>query len=87
VLIYEKSVFPLALCALAALHLGKLRPGGGDPFCQRAILIHADTGTVLYEKNADERALIASTTKIMTALVALEHCALDGRRRSGRRAL
>lgn len=39
-----------------------------------AILIHADTGEVLYEKNADERMLIASTTKIMTALVALEHC-------------
>lgn len=42
-----------------------------------AILVHADTGTVLYEQNADERMLIASTTKIMTAIVALEHCELD----------
>lgn len=34
----------------------------------------ADTETVLYENHADERSLIASTTKIMTALVVLEHC-------------
>ena len=39
--------------------------------------MHPETGTVLYEKNADERLGIASTTKIMTALVVLEHCALD----------
>lgn len=42
-----------------------------------AILMHADSGRVLYEKNADERMLIASTTKIMTAIVVLEHCELD----------
>ena len=41
-----------------------------------AILIHADTGEVLYEHNADDRMLIASTTKIMTAIVVLENCAL-----------
>ena len=40
-----------------------------------SIVIHADSGRVLYEKNADQRMLIASTTKIMTALVALENCA------------
>ena len=39
-----------------------------------AILMDADTGAVLYEKNADCPSLIASTTKIMTAVVALEHC-------------
>ena len=42
-----------------------------------AILMHADSDRVLYEKNADERMLIASTTKIMTAIVVLEHCELD----------
>ena len=42
-----------------------------------AILIEAESGEVLYEKNADDRRLIASTTKIMTALVALERCELD----------
>lgn len=38
------------------------------------MLMHADTGTSLYEQNADEQMLVASTTKIMTALVVLENC-------------
>lgn len=38
----------------------------------QAILMDGDTGKVLYEKNADERAYPASTTKIMTALLVLE---------------
>ena len=37
----------------------------------------ADTGQVLYEKNPQEKSLIASTTKIMTALVVLEQGNLD----------
>ena len=41
-----------------------------------AILIDADSGRVLYEKQADRQMLIASTTKIMTALVALEQGSL-----------
>ena len=41
---------------------------------QKAIVMDAETGRVLYEKNADERALIASTTKIMTALIVCEQC-------------
>ena len=41
---------------------------------QSAILVDAQTGRVLYEKNADSRGLIASTTKIMTALVICEQC-------------
>ena len=39
-----------------------------------AILMDAQTGRVLYEKDADQRSLIASTTKIMTALVICEQC-------------
>ena len=42
-----------------------------------AILMDADSGLVLFEKNADEPMLIASTTKIMTALLALERCDSD----------
>lgn len=43
-----------------------------------AILIDAATGTVLYEKNADERLAPASVTKIMTLLLVME--ALDSGR-------
>lgn len=42
-----------------------------------AILIEAESGRVLYEQNADERLPMASTTKVMTALIAVEHCAMD----------
>ncbi|MFA5676483.1 MAG: D-alanyl-D-alanine carboxypeptidase family protein [Christensenellales bacterium] len=38
-----------------------------------AVLIEASTGRLLYEKNAFEKMPMASTTKIMTAIVALEH--------------
>ena len=37
-----------------------------------AILLDGQTGRVLYEKQADKQSLIASTTKIMTALVVCE---------------
>ena len=42
-----------------------------------AVLMDADMGQVLYEKNGDRQMLIASTTKIMTALVVLEHAVPD----------
>lgn len=38
-----------------------------------AVLIEQKSGRVLYQQNADEERLIASITKIMTAVVALEH--------------
>lgn len=41
------------------------------------ILIHAGGGETIYEHNADERMLIASTTKIMTAILVIENCGLD----------
>ncbi len=41
---------------------------------QKAILMDATTGRVIYEQRADEESLIASTTKIMTALVVCQQC-------------
>lgn len=42
-----------------------------------AVLIEASTKRLLYEKNAYEKMPMASTTKIMTAIVALEHGVLN----------
>lgn len=42
-----------------------------------AILIDADSGIVLYEKNADKKMYPASTTKIMTAILTIENADLD----------
>ncbi len=41
------------------------------------VLMDADTGLVLYRKNEDQRMLIASVTKLMTALVVLEQGEVD----------
>ena len=41
---------------------------------EKAALLDAATGRMIYEKAADSRSLIASTTKIMTALVVCEQC-------------
>lgn len=40
-------------------------------------VIECDTGMLLYEKNKDLRLPMASTTKIMTALLTLEYCRPD----------
>ena len=37
-----------------------------------AMLLEADTGTVIFEKNADEKRPVASVTKLMTLLICLE---------------
>lgn len=42
-----------------------------------AVLMDADSGRLLYEKNGEKRMFIASTTKLMTALVALEQGGLQ----------
>lgn len=42
-----------------------------------AILMDEDSGRILYAKNIDDKRLIASTTKIMTAILAIESGKLD----------
>lgn len=42
-----------------------------------AILMDEDTGRILYSKGIDDKRLIASTTKIMTAVIALESGKLE----------
>ncbi len=42
-------------------------------YARAAVLLDADTGKLLYDRNADVRLPMASTTKIMTALTALDY--------------
>lgn len=51
-------------------------PAGPQLSSAGAVLIEAETGAVLFEKNATEAFYPASTTKLMTALLALENSAL-----------
>ncbi len=52
-------------------------PEGPDVEAESAIVMDAESGLVLYEKNADAQQYPASITKIMTTLLALENCSLD----------
>lgn len=46
-------------------------------YSEAAILIEKETGKVLYSKNADKKMYPASTTKILTAIIAIETLSLD----------
>ena len=46
-------------------------------YAQSAVLMDADTGRILYAKNAKEQRPMASTTKIMTLILALENANPD----------
>lgn len=54
---------------------------------QKAYLLDAVSGRVLLEKNSDSRSLIASTTKIMTALIVCEQCNVLDRMRIPKEAV
>lgn len=79
----KKRLIALMICLMlasaqfAALKASALevQPATSADFdvpCQAAILIDEDSGTVLYEKNADEQRPIASITKVMTMLLTFE---------------
>jgi len=52
-------------------------PDGPAIGAEAAILMEANTGTILYEKNINERLYPASTTKILTCLIAAEQTSLS----------
>ena len=62
----------LAAVLLYPFALRSAQAAGPETAAASAILVDAASGRVLYEKNAREKRLIASITKLMTALVAVE---------------
>jgi D-alanyl-D-alanine carboxypeptidase (penicillin-binding protein 5/6) len=69
----------LALVALLAAAAAPARAAEGPPplSAPSAILIEASTGEVVYERAAEKRRAIASTTKLMTALLTMERAKLS----------
>lgn len=63
--------------ALVGVPLCASADGVPSVSARSAVLIEAESGRILYEKDAHTRRGMASTTKIMTALVAIEHCDLE----------
>ena len=67
------------LLILLLFLLFTVRVFAGEPSvaARGAALIDGETGRLLWGKNAEEPMAMASTAKIMTAILVLEHCALD----------
>ncbi len=60
----------ILVCSWEIVGVAQTKPDTISARC--ALVMDAATGTVLFEKNADEKRPMASTTKIMTTLLALE---------------
>ena len=79
----------IAVFVLFVLFAGDLPASASEPFhvaAKGAVLIDADSGRVLFAQNADQRLPMASTTKVMTTLLALEHSSLDEMVTAGKNA-
>lgn len=72
----KKALSLIFALALASCLSSALAAAPADS-AAASIVIDADSGRVLCSKNADARKLIASTTKIMTALVVIDRCQPD----------
>lgn len=67
----------VAIVPAAASYADEKKPGGVSdselaPSARSAILLDADTGTIIYEKNSHDKLPPASITKIMTMLLTME---------------
>ncbi len=61
-------------CTTNAMAVGE--PSELSTYSPTCLLMEAKTGKVIYSKNGYEQTYPASTTKIMTAILALENCKL-----------
>ena len=76
-LIIRSLFFTLLLSALLLLQPFSACAEATPSVSAASCVVLAEDGSILYEKNADSRSLIASTTKLMTALVCLENADLQ----------
>ncbi len=68
----KRRIAGMAATLLAAVLL--FSPKAGAISAQHGVLLDAGTGRLLFERNGDAKSLIASTTKMMTALIICEQC-------------
>lgn len=73
----KTTIRAAAVLIAAALSVIRIYADAPTVSAMHAIVTDADTGAVLYEKDADSPALIASTTKIMTGCLICEQCDLQ----------
>ena len=71
---FSQDIQPLSPTYSLPLVQGADSPAQNDISAQSAIVIESSSGEALWSKNCDKPMPMASTTKVMTALVALERC-------------
>ncbi len=75
---YKKAlIFTVILCLLAGNFPAYAQTKDLAPTAESAVLMECNSNTLLYEKNAEKRLPMASTTKIMTALTVLRFFSAD----------
>lgn len=70
--LFVSILFQMSVCVEAAE-----APKETELYAKAAVLMDADSGRILYEKDGYEALANASTTKILTCIIALENCNLD----------
>ena len=79
----KRIIAGTAAALLAAVLIFPVRADSAQSAC----VMDAVSGRILYEKQADRQSLIASTTKIMTALIVCEQCNVLDRMRVPKEAV
>lgn len=79
-----RRIIAVILCLIFFLQSGVTiyaseTPKETELYAKSAVLMDGDSGRILYEKNGYEAMANASTTKILTCIIALENCELDSR--------
>ncbi len=69
-------ILSMCLCRTPA-KAQETEKGPGELYARSAVLMDADSGRILFGKEADKARPMASTTKIMTCILALEHMKED----------
>ena len=79
-----KKVIAIIICLVilftypAKILAAQEPPKETELFAKAAVLMDGGSGRVLYSKNGSEALANASTTKILTCIIALENCDLAG---------
>ena len=79
-ILMKKTAFLLSIfIAASAFFIPDFKVQAASPYIvsETAVVIEAETGTVLYNKNMNRQMHPASITKLMTAMLAIENCDAD----------
>lgn len=81
------GVYMGIFCMLVFFTFPQVGQAVEDVSARQAVLMEQETGNVLFDKKAHEQRSVASITKVMTAIIALEYGKLDDKVKVSERAI